>query len=305
MEGFNHGTNGGWVKCPQNPVLGGDLGVCFDISMLYEDGKYVMYFSWRTKGCIAVTFSEDGINWTAPEICIMPRKAKDGKEDVLNRPAVVKNGSIYHMWYTGQFLPGEKDGTSDIFHAVSEDGIHFVRTSDDPVLSPEEPWEKQALMCPSVIWDEKTQKFRMWYSGGEQYEPTAIGYAESRDGLVWTKNPLNPVFTADPASEWEKHKAAGCQVFLHDGYFWMFYIGYHNEDYAQIGIARSMNGITGWERSKYNPIVAPDEGAWDGEACYKPFVLFNGKDWKLWYNGRRGSVEQIGMVTHEGNMFEF
>jgi hypothetical protein len=31
-------------------------------------------------------------------------------------------------------------------------------------------------MCPHVNWDEKGV-FKMWYSGDEQYEPNAIGYA--------------------------------------------------------------------------------------------------------------------------------
>lgn len=59
----------------------------------------------------------------------------------------------------------------------------------------------------------------------------------------------------------------------------MFYIGYHNEHYAQIGLARSKDGITNWERSSLNPTIAPDENAWDGEACYKPFVLQIGSHW--------------------------
>ena len=77
----------------------------------------------------------------------------------------------------------------------------------------------------------------------------------------------------------------------------MFYIGYHNEHYAQIGLARSKDGITNWERSSLNPIIAPDENAWDGEACYTPFVLQIGSHWMLWYNGRRGSKEQIGAAV--------
>lgn len=296
MDNFCHGTNAGWEKVKESPVLGGNLGTCFDISMLTENGRFVMYFSWRDRKSIAVTSSTDGIHWSDPEICIAPRKAENGKEDDLNRPSVVKVGSIYHMWYTGQYLPGQADGTSDIFHAVSEDGIHFVRTSDKPVLSPEKEWEKQAVMCPSVIWDEEKQIFRMWYSGGEQYEPNAIGYAESADGLKWEKFAENPVFMADPASSWECHKAAGCQVFSEDGWFYMFYIGYHTEDYAQIGMARSRDGVTGWERSALNPIIAPDIDAWDGEACYKPFVLKGDNEWYLWYNGRKGTKEQIGMA---------
>lgn len=240
---------------------------------------------------------KDGIHWDAPQTRIEPRPTASGRENALNRPSVVKTGSIYHMWYTGQFKPGQADGTSDIFHAVSEDGVHFVRTGDDPVLQADQPWEKQAVMCPSVLWDAESKRFRMWYSGGEQYEPTAIGYAESSDGLVWTKFPQNPIFQAEPSHTWEQHKAAGCQVLWCEGWYWMFYIGYHNEHYAQIGLARSKDGITNWERSSLNPIIAPDENAWDGEACYKPFVLQIGSHWMLWYNGRRGSKEQIGAAV--------
>ena len=40
-------TSGGWEKSPASPVLGGDLGVCFDVTMLEEDGLFKMWFSWR------------------------------------------------------------------------------------------------------------------------------------------------------------------------------------------------------------------------------------------------------------------
>ena len=53
-------------------------------------------------------------------------------------------------------------------------------------------------MCPHVLWDEQQKLFRMWYSGGEQYEPDAIGYATSPDGLKWTKHKANPDLHARP-----------------------------------------------------------------------------------------------------------
>jgi len=299
------GTNGGWVKCADNPLLGGDLGTCFDISMLEDNGRIVMYFSWRDCASIARTVSSDGIHWEKPEICIAPRQTPERWEDRLNRPSIVKKGSIYHMWYTGQFLNENHNGTSDIFHAVSEDGVHFTRTGDEPVLRAEASWEKANVMCPSVLWDEDRQRYCMWYSGGEQYEPNAIGYAESPDGLRWEKSPLNPVFSADPQSQWEQHKTTACHVFRHAGWYWMFYIGFENEDYAQIGIARSRDGVSGWERSKHNPIIAPDVDAWDADACYKPVVMRVGSRWMLWYNGRRGHKEQIGMAYNDAELFDF
>ena len=79
MDSFCRGTRGGWVKLEQNPLLGGDLGTCFDISMLKEDGRIRLYFSWRDKANISVCTSEDGIHWDAPQTCIGPRTAKEGR----------------------------------------------------------------------------------------------------------------------------------------------------------------------------------------------------------------------------------
>ena len=297
---FIEGCRCGWKKYENNPVLGGEYGTCFDLSVIQDEGVYKMHFSWRPKKSIGFSESEDGFLWSAPGICLGPRKTEQGWEDELNRPAVVKKDGKYHMWYTGQYKAGEADGTSHIFYAVSDDGSSFTRVGDKPVLYPEAPWEKAAVMCPDVMWDEAEQCFKMWYSAGEQYEPNAIGYARSRDGIHWEKYERNPMFYADPDNKWEQHKAAGCHVIKNDEWYYMFYIGYCNEDYAQIGIARSKNGISDWERHPQNPIVAPDTNAWDGEACYKPYAIFDGEKWLLWYNGRRGCLEQIGVVTHRG-----
>jgi hypothetical protein len=32
----------------------------------------------------------------------------------------------------------------------------------------------------------------------------------------------------------------------------------------------------------------------------EPYALFDGRRWLLWYNGRRGGVEQIGRALHAG-----
>ena len=59
---------------------------------------------------------------------------------------------------------------------------------------------------------------------------------------------------------------------------------------------------SGWERYEHNPIIVPEQGSWDGDACYKPTVYRDVKNnmWHLWYNGRTGGDEYIGYVTHEG-----
>jgi hypothetical protein len=50
----------------------------------------------------------------------------------------------------------------------------------------------------------------------------------------------------------------------------------------KIGIARSRDGMNPWERHRANPIISPTKDRWDGNACYKPFAIFNGSQWLLW-----------------------
>src|SRR5438105_3894659 len=109
-------TTAGWVKHFQNPVLGGDLGTCFDVSVLRERYTYRMWFSWRPKKSIALVESQDGVHWNEPIIVLGPNDKTDWENDV-NRPVVVKNGNRYQMWYTGQAR-----GHSWIGYATSQDG---------------------------------------------------------------------------------------------------------------------------------------------------------------------------------------
>ena len=289
-----------WVKYENNPVLGGDLGVCFDVTLIQEDGVFKMWFSWRTKHSMGYTESADGVDWSDPIVVLAPRDS--GWEKLINRSSVVHKGDLYYMWYTGQ-----TDNSSQIGFATSKDGIHWERQSAVPVLKAEEEWEKVAVMCPDVQWDEEDQLFKMRYSGGEQYEPNAIGYATSPDGLHWTKYKNNPIFAADPNNTWEQHKVTAGQFVKRGDWYYMFYIGFENEHLARIGIARSKDGITGWERLKTNPIISPDKDKWDGDACYKPFAIYDEKEdlWRLWYNGRKGNVEQIGLVIRQGEDLGF
>lgn len=288
-------TTAGWRKSAANPVMGGKYGTCFDVAVLQEREGYRMWLSWRPKKSLAIVDSQDGIRWSEPpRIILGPRAETDWEEDI-NRPAVLKRADGYHLWYTGQAREH-----SWIGYATSPDGIHWTRRSNRPVLSPEQPWERVAVMCPHVIWDESMQVFRMWYSGGEQNEPNAIGYATSADGLQWKKHPDNPIFLPDRASSWEQHKVTACQVIQRAGWHIMFYIGFRDEPHAQIGLARSRDGITNWQRHPGNPIIRPGLNQWDHDACYKPFAVFDGDQWLLWYNGRHDALEQIGVVFHPG-----
>ena len=160
-------------------------------------------------------------------------------------------------------------------------------------------------MCPDALWDAEHRIWKMWYSAGGQYEPNAIGYATSRDGLRWEKYAGNPVMKPDPGFAWEKDRVTAAQIIVWRGWYYSFYIGFSDINHAQIGMARSRDGIRNWVRHAGNPIVRPTPGGWDADACYKPFAVLSGDRWMLWYNGRHKTIEQIGLVLHSGEDLKF
>jgi predicted GH43/DUF377 family glycosyl hydrolase len=302
------GSAGGWQKFSGNPVLGGQYGTCFDICVLRENNAFRMWLSWRPKKAIAVSDSTDGIHWSEPRIVLPPDPQSDWELEV-NRPVVVRRDDDYHMWYTGQTFSkqpaknGYQDGHSAIGYATSKDGITWSNRTK--VIAPDLTWEGVALMSPHVLWDVRQNQWRIWYSGGEQYEPNAIGHATSHDGIHWIKDSNNPIFRADPQHEWEKERVAGCQVIQESGWYYIFYIGYRDIDHAQVGVARSRDGLTNWQRLPANPIIRAIGKGFDADACYKPYALFVDGKWMLYYNGRNVHLEQIGLATRTGRDLGF
>lgn len=285
-----------FVKYAGNPVLGGALGTCFDVVVTRENGLFRMDFSWRPRKALAVVFSADGIRWSEPVITLDANPAS-GWEDEVNRNCVLKTDGVYRMWYTGQ-----ANDKSCIGYAESTDGLHFERHAK-PVLLPEEPFEKDSVMNPCVLYEHGI--YRMWYAAGETYEPNVIACAQSADGIGWQKSPFNPVFGPDPGHEYEKDRVGGCQVVQTAEGYLMFYIGYKDIDTACVCLARSADGVSGWQRYEGNPLLMPDAGAWDADSCYKPSVIWDetGGRWLLWYNGRKGHNEYVGLATREGRTF--
>ena len=180
-------------------------------------------------------------------------------------------------------------------YAISHDGKLYKR-KEIPVVSATLSFEGVSVMNPCVLWDCKNNKYRMWYSAGENYEPDVICYAESVDGINWTKYTA-PVLELDKSRKWEQYKVGGCFVTVDDdGVYTLYYIGYQNVDVARICYATSKDGIN-WVRDDNNLILSPTKGAWDSDAVYKPSILQCEGKLYLWYNGRKGKEEYIGLAT--------
>lgn len=279
--------NNGWKKFGDQPVLGNEItGTMFDPFVYMENNLLVMIVSERKTGNLVRLESSDGIKWKNQKTVL--ERIGGTWESIVNRASVVVHDGKWHMWYTGQ------DGTSSkIGYAISNDGIHYSRVQQQPVVS-SIGGEGVSVMNPHVIWNKTKNVFQMWYAAGEDYEPDILCYAESEDGVNWSKR--QKVLEKDPSHEWEKAKVGGCHVTIdNSGLYTMYYIGYQNVDVARICFAKSTNGIH-WTRPKNNLLISPSRGAWDSDAVYKPTVVERNGKLLLWYNGRSALDEYIGLI---------
>lgn len=281
--------NNGWKKFGGHPVYGNiGTGSIFDPYVLLDGDFFLMSASERNTGNLILLESHCGKEWNLKGTLLAG--VPHSWESIVNRGCLLKKDGIWHLWYTGQ-----NRGKSAIGYASGKDLTNLIRACDRPVLYPTLKEEGVSVMNPCVLWNKQKKIFQMWYSAGEDYEPDVIFYAESIDGMNWTKCP-EPVLGKNPSNEWEKYKIGGCDVKLCiDGTYEMYYIAYQNLDVTRICFATSPDGIN-WNRDSNNLIIGPSEGAWDSDAVYKPSVVANDNVTYLWYNGRKGDNEYIGLA---------
>mgnify|MGYP001609893518 CR=1 FL=1 len=135
---------------------------------------------------------------------------------------VLVESDVWRMWYVSGLGWTREDGRMEpryhLKYAESRDGIHWQR--DGVVAIDFRHPSERAISRPCVVRDADT--YRMWYSyRGERY---AIGYAESADGLTWTRK--DDVLGLSPSGvDWESDMVEYPHVFDHDGRRYMLYNG--------------------------------------------------------------------------------
>jgi hypothetical protein len=123
---------------------------------------------------IGLATSTNGIDWTDdvnnPLVTVSP-SGWDSKN--VNASNVVKAGNTFYMFFVG-------DNTTEccsysIGYATSTDGVHWVKSTDNPILTPvPNTWEDASLANMSVLYMNDTLK--MWYSAAH-HGPWQTGYA--------------------------------------------------------------------------------------------------------------------------------
>jgi hypothetical protein len=219
----------------ENPVLDlGKLG-CFDDNgvtptwiVTHDNKKYLYYFGWNKGSSVraaevsGLAISEDGgKTFRRQSAAPVIDRTNDEPYTILVISCILIENGIWRMWYdsadewTTNELP-----KYNIKYAESTDGIHWQRAG---LVSVDYVYPGETRVSRASIVKEGGL-YRMWHcyaigSGGYR-----MGYAESEDGLKFTR--MDDKVGIDVSAEgWDSEMICYPYVFHHKGKRIMLYCG--------------------------------------------------------------------------------
>ncbi len=251
------GTGNVWDQGTQEDFL---LGEPYNVDTISVPGKVILATEWRKYPLNPIVEGSPGA-WD---------------QYGASSPFVLKEGGTYKMWYSGW------NGTATSFgYAESEDGVNWTEYEHNPVLTSGPPgsWESYAIHTPRIL--KEGSIYRMWYLGGTGIINWSIGYAESIDGISWTKSPLNPIMQKGEEGEWDSNELLLGSVIRQGSLYKMWYTGRFRPSEPGVGYATSPDGLN-WTKHPGGPVMRPDGEVYK-KYIYRPFVIFDGYTYRMWY----------------------
>ena len=233
--------------------------------ILYEDGKYKMWYSGYKGGendpkFLGYATSDDGIQWE--RYSDQPIFSEKWTEDMF----VIKNEGTYYMF---------AEGAKDIAHLLtSADGINWDEQGDLIMLKTNGDTISYPYGTP-VAWIEDGK----WYLFYERND-LGIWLATSTDLITWTNIQYEPVIKMGP-EEYDAGAVAVNQVVKYKGNYYIYYHGSSNPDWANPN-ARALwtsnvaisTDLINWVKYPGNPLVEGDTSS--------PNLVFDGEKYRLY-----------------------
>jgi len=220
-----------------------DSGVTMSCVVAHAGRRYLYYTGW-TRG-VTVPFylsaglavsEDDGATYS--RLSAAPLLDRSDVDPYLTAsPCVLVDEGRWRMWYVSATAwtrqAGEVRHHYHIKYAESTDGVHWVR--DGRVCIDYADAAEYAISRPCVVKD--ADGYRMWFaSRGDRY---AIGYAESRDGITWTRRDGERGLM--PGGDWESEMVEYPWIVDDERRRFMLYNG---NDYGRTGV-----GAAVWEEA--------------------------------------------------------
>ena len=141
---------------------------------------------------------------------------------LVTAPFVLHDGGRWRMWYaSGIRWAQEPQGLQSYYHikyAESDDGVQWRREGRVCI-----EFADRHERCIARLWVVRDgDRYRGWFSVNDGRSGYRIGYAESPDGLAWTRHDAG--ITLSPEG-WDSEAQAYPAVVRHRDRWFMFYNG--------------------------------------------------------------------------------
>jgi uncharacterized membrane protein/predicted GH43/DUF377 family glycosyl hydrolase len=182
-----------------------------DPCVLKIGGEYKMWYGTYNGAANQVAFasSTDGVTWTKHGVVLAAGWAGELHAAL---PTVIYDDGIYKMWYSNYVTMYHTN------YATSLDGINW--TKHGQVLAAGETYAEAGIYGPDV--QRLNGHYHMWYSGKSSGGSVRILYADSPDGIAWTRHGV--ALTYGPI--YETHSVDRPCTLLDGGTLKMWYSGY-------------------------------------------------------------------------------
>jgi predicted GH43/DUF377 family glycosyl hydrolase len=154
--------------------------------------KFLYYIGWQRAERVpyllftGLAVSDDGTHFE--KVSAAPILDRTDAEPFLrSAPCVIREGELFRVWYVSALgwidVRGVSYPTYVIRFADSTDGVEW--RGNDHICINFENLDEFGFGRPWVIKD--ADRYRMWYSIRSRSAPYRMGYAESPDGINWTR----------------------------------------------------------------------------------------------------------------------
>jgi len=171
----------------------------------------------------------------------------------------------------------------------------WKRVSNGPILSPQgTSWESAGTFNPAVI--RNGDKIVMLYRAQDAAETSRLGYAESSDGVHFTRR-AEPVLA--PEADYEKDGGVEDPRLVEiGGRYILTYTGYNKKD-AQLCMAES-NDLIHWKRK--GVLLPAYKGNWNAGWTKSGAIVtekIRGRYWMYWLGSAADKTDQMGIASSE------
>lgn len=254
-----------------------------DPAVVKLSDRYYMYYSKNTPNApwrIGIAVSDDMELWSVVGE-IEPQAGCE--ENGICAPGAILSGDTLHLFYQ-TYGNAERDA---ICHAVSKDGINFVRDDTNPIFRPTGAWNcGRAIDADVIAFHGKL--FLYFATRDPEMKRQMLGVACADIDSGFHRQDFTQCCEASilkPELDWEQECIEAPAVCEYHGRLYLFYGGAYNNHPQQIGCAVSMDGLS-FKRVSESPILpCGKKGEWNSCESGHPFIYREGERYHIFYQG--------------------